>query len=97
MKQLTLVIFLSALLGASGSALAKKDSHHWKPYQDGGSHHGTKIHKGPGFHWNGDGCGEKDSPPVTAVPELDAGGAALALALMGALISVVRERRRARS
>lgn len=72
----------------------KKKVHSHKHHRFCG-HKEWKGHKDWKDKWK-DHKGPKDDPktPVTDVPEISAGGAGLALSLMGGLMLVARERRR---
>lgn len=50
--------------------------------------------RGKSRFYGGKICDEKDDDTVTSVPEIDASSTALALALLGGMILIYRERRR---
>lgn len=85
-----------ALPAFAGSNDAHKNDHsqsqHSQGYQHGSGHqqHGNGLGLGHESHGNGNGWGHYKFKPV---PEIDAAGAAIALALLGGILTIARERR----
>lgn len=81
-----------ALPTYAGGSNAYKD-HHSQGYQQGSGHqkHGSGKGSGHHSHGKGHGWGHHKFKPV---PEIDAAGAAIALALLGGVVSIARERRK---
>ena len=79
---ITLVITLIPTYAFSGSSHA--DRHH----------NGSKHHESRKSHYHGgEYCNKDHSKDATAVPEINAGGTSIALALLAGLVLVTRERR----
>ena len=92
-----IIVTLLSMVFSIGTAHAHKKDYHepqglkiFKLERSGGEHFRRSF--GGGEEWKN--CGDYEKPPVKAVPELDAGSAAMALALLAGVVLVVRERRR---
>ena len=88
MKKFVLAVLVALPLVFSPGLTFAKDygNHHFQSGKYKDKHKSWGNHRGKG-KWHG-------KHKATAVPEIDAASAALAIALMGGVVSIAREKRR---